>query len=178
MNFICGCQMPSIARLEGDKELSSLDGCAYDGEGFLVCVVHHQRRSGWRSLPMEDTPNGRRPIWAFAHYTELEVERYVLFGEKPEIRGLAGVSKPTVPDMRDNSDPEKIGFRILTNEGPSDEDIALSDARDKARHNSGGGRELMAYHQRLANSNAPKLVNGKIAGIPPELRPYPKEDSL
>lgn len=162
MNFICGCQMPTLDRLEGDKELSSLDTCTYDAEGFLTCSVHHMRRQGWRSLPMEDTKNGRRPIWAYASWTELQVERFVLFGEHPEIRGLAGVSKPSVPDLRDSRDPEEIGIHMLAmGSRPSNNPQWLTDSHDdedRDRHNGGQGRGLMAYHQHLARQN----LNGKV----------------
>lgn len=112
--FLCGCDLPTVDRLIGDPELISLATVVYDPEGFIVCMAHHQRRYGWRSLPISDMIFGRRGQWQFAHWTELEIERFVLFGEWP--------SKPVVKlhmieDRRDNRDPEALGRSYLASLG-------------------------------------------------------------
>lgn len=139
--------MPSIARLMGDPELKSLDTCTYDADGFLVCSVHHQRRYGWRSLPVDESPAGRRSVYACAKMTELETERFVLFGEEPGRRGFEEIVWQQSFDLRDNRDPEEIGKSLLAM-GPRQQEqnghVVLQ--------TPGGGRKLMAYHQQLATA--------------------------
>lgn len=97
MKFLCGCSMPSLESLQGDRELKTLDTVAYDDEGFLICVVHRQRRYGWRS-----SMHGAR---LFPGLSDYEVEQVEIFGAE-----LIGASypllAPTVVDRRDNRDPE------------------------------------------------------------------------
>ena len=68
IRFMCGCV------IEHDNDY------AYqrDGEGFIVCEVHGQRRYGWRSFP----------DWSLAGYTHQQVETFLLYGLKPQPRPL------------------------------------------------------------------------------------------
>lgn len=90
------------------------DSVVYDAEGFMVCLVHHARRTGWRSVPYAATRQPRvllKDSDAFAlpieinvsSYTPLEYERLVVFGEVAKMKVVH--VKHGAPDMRDNRDP-------------------------------------------------------------------------
>lgn len=103
--FLCGCDLPSVDRLQGDPKLTSLATCVYDAEGFLVCMVHHMRRYGWR------VPGHKSMSISLAGATDLEYERLALFGEKISRPSLK--IRSTVTDRRDNRDPQEIGNHLL-----------------------------------------------------------------
>ena len=99
--FLCGCQMPTRERLQGDPELTSLDTVIRDAEGFLICSVHHVRRSGWR-VP------SHRPMDVSPGITDLEYERWVLYGEEPPKETLDSTTLVSVHarfSSKDNRDP-------------------------------------------------------------------------
>ena len=99
--FLCGCQMPTLDRLQGDPELTSLDTVIRDAEGFLICAVHHVRRSGWR-VP------SHRPMSVSPGITDLEYERWQLYGEKPKQESLDTITLTSVTarfSTRDQRDP-------------------------------------------------------------------------
>lgn len=105
MRFLCGCEMPSLASLRGDLDLQTFDTVEFDGQNFIICSVHKQRRYGWR------TPShGPR---AFHGLTELQVETVEIFGVDPaEIQGIGSYVffAPTVEDRRDNRDPRFVEY--------------------------------------------------------------------
>jgi hypothetical protein len=68
--FICGC----VHEIDS-RELS--EHLTYDGEGFVVCRQHLQRRYGWRSLP---TFRGK-PDYLSASVPPVKREAFFLFGE-------------------------------------------------------------------------------------------------
>ena len=96
IKFICGClhDHPS-------------DSVVLDGDGFMTCLAHHERRSGWRSLPTV----GSRADFSFSSWTPLEIERFLFFSEfPPKIPSLAFSN---TEDRRDNRDPEIVGAEII-----------------------------------------------------------------
>jgi len=96
IKFICGCMhdFPS-------------DSVVLDSDGFMVCLAHHERRSGWRSLPTQ----GGRPDYSFSSWTALQVERFMYFGEFPPRTEIA--VRNISEDRRDNRDPVILGNEIL-----------------------------------------------------------------
>ena len=66
--MICGC------KLKQGKKIS------LDVEGFVICPDHGLRRLGWRSVPYRATT---MPMMGVGAWSELEYERYVLFGIPP-----------------------------------------------------------------------------------------------
>jgi hypothetical protein len=121
--FLCGCETKDIVYRENIATMSMV---TYDGEGFLICMVHHARRRGWRSVPL--IPGSKLADWSFAHLTPIEREAWVVFGELPlrhaqDEREL----KSTVEDKRDNRDPESLVVRRehVTTDGPITWFVAL-----------------------------------------------------
>lgn len=86
VRFQCGCLHEVTA-----------DWTTFDGESFIVCPEHSVRRYGWRSI-------GRNH--SMASLSAIQVERSVVFGEIPAVHENTNTFIPTVPDMRDNRDPE------------------------------------------------------------------------
>lgn len=161
MKFLCGCDMPSKERLQGDPELTSLDTVEFDTEGFVICSVHRTRRYGWR------VPNHRPLPLGVAGCSEIEYERYMLLGimphslpDFPETKEI----KATEEDRRDNRDPVEDADSIMAS-------VIIDRSKHKTNgtdhglwSNPGGGRALMEYQRRVAQSNAPhKTESGKIS---------------
>jgi hypothetical protein len=112
IRFICGCtsKVDEAAPLD-DKVFSTFDAVILDSEDFLVCLVHHERRHGWRSVPYQA---GRMLPGAEASWTPIEYERWLYWHEFPK-RGYALELLPAVPDNRDNRDPQTVGQDYLDN---------------------------------------------------------------
>jgi hypothetical protein len=106
--FICGCDSklsPPITR----ENFKTFDSVVEDQEGFLVCINHHERLKGWRSVPYTAAAMPREINTA--SFTPLEYERWRIFGEKPRTRVLS--LSFDVPDNRDVRDPRSVGNEIL-----------------------------------------------------------------
>jgi hypothetical protein len=67
--MICGCKLKKGKRI------------TLDDHGFVVCPDHYMRRFGWRSVPYQATKVP--PIPGAAAWSELQYERYILFGILP-----------------------------------------------------------------------------------------------
>jgi hypothetical protein len=107
IEFICGCTSkidPPISR----DTFTTFDSVVEDAQGHLICIVHHERLKGWRSVPYSalSMRPGADPSW-----TPLEYERWKIFGEKPRSRKMVYTSEQV--DRRDNRDPAMIGAQIL-----------------------------------------------------------------
>lgn len=144
MKFMCGCDMPTQDRLLGDPNLTSLATVAYDEEGFLICIPHHERRQGWRS------PS----VGKFTGYSDLEFEKYVIFGQVKEPK-VSAAQAPTMPDRRDNRDPEVIGNQLLAmgsrpSNYPPGQNGNGNGHVDRIAHPPGAGRKGMQYQRELA----------------------------
>lgn len=90
-NFICGCPVGSNPRQD---------------EIGPYCTIHGQRVKGWRS------PQIQRPgLPAQTDYDEYNRVYRITHGiPEPDLE-IVGVA--TVPDIRDNRDPVKVGERVL-----------------------------------------------------------------
>lgn len=100
LRFICGCEIGDLVTV--DRELVEIsDSVTYDEDGFLICLIHRQRRYGWRSIPS----------WRVANWSALEIEAFLVFEELPKVRGIQITTSG--PDTRDNRDPEILGRGIL-----------------------------------------------------------------
>ena len=108
IRFICGCTMKAVAPLT-EEVFSTHDSIVIDSDGFMICLIHRERRVGWRSLPTF----GGRPEYKFSSWTPLEIERYLYWDEKPvrTISQLIGFTR--MEDRRDNRDPALLGAEIL-----------------------------------------------------------------
>jgi hypothetical protein len=98
---------PEQIRREIEKHMSTFDGIGHDNEGFIVCAFHRERRYGWRSVPYQAT---KMPV-PMAHWTPLEYERWLLFGDTPRIQ--PDFHAVPAKDQRDNRDPEEVGMKIM-----------------------------------------------------------------
>lgn len=78
MVFMCGCRT-------GDNPSPSQ--ISTDDEGFVICATHRMRRYGWRSLPEKGSVGGAE--FELAGFSELERERYLIFGEKLPTRTVS-----------------------------------------------------------------------------------------
>lgn len=110
--FTCGC-LHEINTADPDdigwwKEVST------DRDGFLVCVAHRQRRKNYVSLP--EGKSKQVSDWKFARYSPLEMEQHLVFG-KPLPERILNLEESTMPDLRDNRDPEIVGREILAAAG-------------------------------------------------------------
>lgn len=81
-------QIPKVTFLCGDTFEIRQVANSLDEEGFVICPSHKCRRQGWIGLPKvlkHASPDGEilRPEYGFG-MDYLAVERYVLFGEKPD----------------------------------------------------------------------------------------------
>jgi hypothetical protein len=110
VTFICGCQTKDI--LVRDN-LKTMDMIELDGEGFIICAVHHQRRKGWRSIPVMQMPKTEEidnppqyAVWEYSSWTPLEIQDWLLFGEQKLEKKL--IASPTELDRRDNRDPQSL----------------------------------------------------------------------
>lgn len=115
IRFICGCT--SKMELPIDEEIfKTFDSVVVDEEGYIACLVHHERRYGWRSVPYSATA----PQQALtASMTPLEHEKWVVWGELPKLRSWPVQSR--VEDRRDNRDPQELGFAIMSSPGSETE---------------------------------------------------------
>jgi len=105
INFICGCTSKLEPPITEDV-FKTFDAVVLDAEGFLTCLSHHERRSGWRSLPTL----GSRADFSFASWTPLEIERFIFWAEFPS---NPAISVRSSEDRRDNRDPEILGAEII-----------------------------------------------------------------
>lgn len=171
--FLCGCDLPSNDALQGDPELKTLAVCSYDEEGLLVCKIHHQRRYGWASLPIVQTPNGKRADFSFASLTPWQIEQVVLFGVDKEYlisKNTLGLRIHFFPDdRRDNRDPEFVAEEHMVKRygamqrlnGGFAEVRGLSDLNFRPREvldfsrNPEAGRALLKYHRAIATLDDP-----------------------
>lgn len=110
VKFICGCETGEIIDRENIKTMSMVE---YDEEDFITCVVHHQRRYGWRSIP--NRPGLKLNDWSFKSWTPLEIEAWLLFGDEDgfdnELRNSTMEVSPN-EDRRDNRDPSSLVARV------------------------------------------------------------------
>lgn len=93
MRFLCGCevkieQVPKPQRFE---VISTFDAVSYDGEGFLICTIHNQRRRGWRA-PMPRA-NGQR------HMSDIQWQALDVFGIPVPTEDLK-LTESAMPDLR------------------------------------------------------------------------------
>lgn len=108
IRFLCGCTSkiePPITEVI----FKTFDAVVRDWQGFLVCLVHHERLMGWRSVPYAAL--NMPPGISCASWTPLEYERWRIFGEFPKVRTFPLQSE--APDLRDNRDPEQVGREYL-----------------------------------------------------------------
>ena len=68
--MLCGC------KLKPKRKIS------LDDHGFVVCPEHRMRRAGWRTVPYQAT---KMPMMGVGAWSELEWERYTLFGILPDV---------------------------------------------------------------------------------------------
>jgi hypothetical protein len=108
IRFVCGCTAKIDPPID-EKIFSTFDSIVYDSEGFMICLVHRERRSGWRSVPYTalTMPAGVDT----ADWSPLEYERFRIFNEFPKVRTVNFIS--TVEDQRDNRNPITVGERHL-----------------------------------------------------------------
>ena len=117
IRFICGCTSKISVLPLTEEIFKTFDSVVLDAEGFMVCQIHHQRRQGWRSLPTQpqavanddgEVSSMELCDYSMACFTPLEIERLIFWGEvpKPRVVNLG----PSVADMRDNRDPEQVGY--------------------------------------------------------------------
>lgn len=120
ITFLCGCTSHMEIPFPDPSLLATFDGISVDGEGFIQCAIHRQRRYGWRSLPTLPGLNFNR--WEFSSCTPLEIEEFVVFGQLPRFKKCEFVSRES-EDRRDNRDPQTLvvschnirrGDRVLT----------------------------------------------------------------
>jgi hypothetical protein len=108
IRFLCGCTSKMEPPISEDT-FKTFDSVVLDGEGFMVCLIHHQRRYGWRSLPSL----GPFANYRFSSWTPLEIERFFFFGEMPAISSTQLIGLNRTEDRRDNRDPAELGRKIL-----------------------------------------------------------------
>lgn len=106
ITFLCGCKAQKVIAREN---LKTMDAVALDAEGFLTCKLHNARRAGWRSVPYTATT---RPMSGTGSWTPLEYECFVLYGEIPATYPIV-IEYGSVPDRRDNRDPEEVALKML-----------------------------------------------------------------
>ena len=142
--FLCGCQVPSRERLQGDSELTSLDTVSWDGEGFLICKPHGQRISGWR------VPSHRALPLGLAGATDLEWQSFVLLGELPEKSGLEIGTEViyTTQDLRDSRDPERdfesIAADVQQDRLQHDDDDFSANGNGNGHYSFSNGKPILA----------------------------------
>jgi len=96
-----------------DEEIfKTYDSVVLDGEGFIICLIHHERRYGWRSVPYTAVASQQALT---AGMTPLEHERWVVWGEMPRTRPWSLTEPPE--DRRDNRDPEEVYAEIAVLKG-------------------------------------------------------------
>lgn len=106
IQFLCGCKSHIIFPTSTDV-LKTYDGIGQDAEGFMVCAIHRQRRRGWRTVPYTATT---MPVKGMGDWTELEYERWLMFGTIPE-RQRIPMRGVNAKDIRDKRDPEFVYFQ-------------------------------------------------------------------
>jgi len=106
VRFICGCTHDVIR-----EDMGWWRNVSSDSAGFIVCVLHNERREGWRSLPADVRTNF--PDYSFAAWTLLEIEKFMVWGDVPRNRDKPLRPNDT-PDIRDNRDPEQVGHAYLS----------------------------------------------------------------
>lgn len=116
IQFICGCTMKVETPLT-EEVFSTYDSVVIDGEGFMCCLIHHERRKGWRSLPTK----GGKVDYRLASLTPLEIERYLFWNEWPMKAPTQLIGFTRMPDLRDNRDPVEIGAEILAKKNGNEE---------------------------------------------------------
>jgi hypothetical protein len=103
VRFICGC----LSKMElptSPDIFKTFDSVVLDHEGFIICLIHKERRYGWRTIPY----TASAPYQALtAGMTPLEHEKWVVWGELPKHRSWP--ERAPVEDKRDNRDPEQVG---------------------------------------------------------------------
>lgn len=83
--MICGCMLDENSEPGMDEE------------GHILCPTHNVRRYGYRSRSRHHDHD-----WM----SDIEYERFVLFGIEPQDRALT--IKSNTPDLRDNRDPQSL----------------------------------------------------------------------
>lgn len=78
VRFICGCTTSEILERQN---IETMDTVSFDEEGFIQCALHHQRRYGWKSLPMIAANKGNYSDFSFGPFTPLEIEGHIVFGD-------------------------------------------------------------------------------------------------
>jgi len=141
MKFICGCM-----RLVGEDRHD-----VFDDEGFIVCALHLVRRYGWRSAMF-----GPR---SYPGLTNLQVEKLELFGIEPLVHGGFDIKPSTLPDLRDNRDPELV-FHEQTMQ-PYDGMAKMNEMQrgELIQIDPTQGQRLMEYQRRIAVTPLPAMVS-------------------
>lgn len=118
LEFLCGCISGEVVNREN---IFTMDSVVFDEEGMLTCAIHHQRRKGWRTVPVLRITDENGVVRetdmndaSYYKYSPQQIEAFIVFDEAIiEDANYLGLDTKK-PDVRDTRDPQMVGSTWLS----------------------------------------------------------------